>query len=446
MPYLCHPTRPRVVIVGAGFGGLSAAKALADAPVDVIVVDRHNYHLFQPLLYQVATAGLSPADIASPIRSILAGQKNTSVVLAKVTGIDTATHEVVTGDRRIAYDHLIIATGARHAYFGHDEWEKHAHGIKKIDDATYLRRKILLAFEQAESEPDERERRAFLNFVVVGGGPTGVEMAGAIAELARKALAADFRTIDPCDASVVLVEAGPRLLAGFDPRLSEAAKRSLERLGVEVRCSARVTDCTAEGVTLGDVELIETRTIVWGAGVRASQAAKWLKAEGDNVGRVKVCPDLSVPGHPDVFVVGDTAHVLDMDGKPLPGVAPVAKQEGLYVARLIKARLKGRTPGPFMYRNYGSLATIGRKSAVVQFGRVRLTGYVAWWLWGIAHVYFLIGFRNRLAVATSWAWNYLTFQRGTRLITGADPEPAPPRPTAVAPEGEGASRGVAAAA
>jgi NADH dehydrogenase len=425
MRYHPHSARPRVVIVGAGFGGLSAAKALAGAPVDVVVVDRHNYHLFQPLLYQVATAGLSPSDIASPIRSILSGQANTSVVLAKVAGVDPTAGEVVTTDgRRIGYDHLVVATGARHAYFGHDEWERHAHGIKKIDDATQLRRKILIAFERAENEPDARERRALLNFVVVGGGPTGVEMAGAIAELARKALAKDFRTIDSRDARVVLVEAGPRLLPVFDPSLSEAAKRSLEMLGVEVRLSARVTDCSGAGVTLGGEELIEARTIVWGAGVRASQAAKWLKAEADGVGRVKVSPDLSVPGHPNVFVIGDTAHALDMDGKPLPGVAPVAKQQGLYVARLIRQRLKGRTATPFMYRSYGSLATIGRKSAVVQFGRTRLSGYVAWWLWGLAHIYFLIGFRNRVAVATSWAWSYATFQRGTRLITGSDPDGA----------------------
>jgi NADH dehydrogenase len=293
---------------------------------------------------------------------------------------------------------------------------------------------ILIAFEQAENEPDEDERRALLNFVVVGGGPTGVEMAGAIAELARKALTRDFRTIDPHDARVVLVEAGPRLLTVFDPDLSEAAKHSLEELGVEVRLDARVTDCSERGVVLSGNELIETRCIVWGAGVRASQAAKWLKAEADNVGRVKVGPDLSVPSHPNIFVIGDTAHALDMDGRLLPGVAPVAKQQGLYVAKLLKARLKGRVMPPFLYRNYGSLATIGRKSAVVQFGRpgrrTKVTGYFAWWLWGLAHIYFLIGFRNRVAVATNWAWNYCTFQRGTRLITGAEPGVVPGTPQA----------------
>lgn len=424
--------RLRVVIVGAGFAGLSAAQALADAPVDVTVVDRHNYHLFQPLLYQVATAGLSPADIAAPIRSVLAAQRNAAVVLARVTGIDLDRREVVAGDRQIAYDHLVLATGARHAYFGHDAWEAHAHGLKKIDDATFVRRKILLAFERAETEPDAAERRALLNFVVVGGGPTGVEMAGAIAELARKALAADFRRIDPADARVVLVEAGPRLLAAFDPDLSERARLSLEALGVEVRLSGRVTDCSEAGVKVGEVA-IASRTVIWGAGVRASPAGRWLGGEVDRVGRVMVGPDLTLPGRPEVSVIGDTAHVLDMDGRPLPGVAPVAKQEGRYVAARIRAVLAGRAHPPFLYRNLGSLATVGRRSAVVQFGppgrRLKLSGRLAWWLWGLAHIYFLIGFRNRVAVVTNWAWNYLTFQRGTRLITGADPgDPVPLAP------------------
>jgi NADH dehydrogenase len=411
--------RPRVVIVGAGFGGLAAAKALSGAPVDVTVIDRRNYHLFQPLLYQVATAGLSPADIASPIRSILARQRNTSVVLDRVTGIDMTAREVVAGHRRVPYDVLILATGARHAYFGHDEWEVHAPGLKKIEDATELRRKILLAFEHAETASDEDERRALLNFVVVGGGPTGVEMAGAIAELARKALARDFRAIDPRDARVILIEAGPRLLAGFHPALSEAARQALEKLGVEVQLGTAVTHCTPDGVTLGD-DRIAARTIVWGAGVRASRAAKWLGAEADQVGRVKVGRDLSLPGHPEIFVIGDTAHVAGSEGRALPGIAPVAKQQGVYVARLVRARLQGRQIPPFAYRNYGSMATIGRRNAVAQLGRVRLSGYLAWWLWGLAHIYFLIGFRNRISVAANWAWNYLTFQRGTRLITGPD--------------------------
>jgi NADH dehydrogenase len=413
--------RPRVVIVGAGFGGLTVAKALANTPVAVTAVDQRNYHLFQPLLYQVATAALSPADIASPIRTILKGQRNTSVMLAKVTGIDICACEVVAGDRRLPFDYLVLATGARHAYFGHDDWEAFAKGIKTIDDATSLRRKILLAFEKAEFETDPEERSRLLTFVIVGGGATGVEMAGAIAELARKALAAEFRSIDPTHARIILVEAGSRLLPVFEEHLSEAARRSLEDLSVEVRVSTAVTDCDEAGVSLGD-QRIGTRTIIWAAGVQASQAGQWLGAETDRAGRGKVAPDLSVPGYPNVFVIGDTAHVLDMDGKPLPGVAPVAKQEGKYVARRIRTRVAGGNLPPFRYRDPGSLATIGRKKAVVQFRRLRLSGYLAWWLWSVAHIYFLIGFRNRLVVAMNWAWTYVSFQRGTRLMTGPDPE------------------------
>jgi NADH dehydrogenase len=414
------PTRPHVVIIGAGFGGLSAAKALAKAPVDVTVIDRRNYHLFQPLLYKVATAGLSPSDIASPIRSILRHQRNARVVLVRVTGIDLDEREVHAEGWYVGYDILIIATGARHAYFGHHEWEDVAHGIKKIDDATYLRRRILLAFENAETETDSDERRRLLNFVVIGGGPTGVEMAGAIAELARKALAADFRTIDPRLARIVLIESGPRVLATFDMALSDAAKRSLEKLGVEVRLGQAVSKCDNAGVLVGE-ERIETRTIVWAAGVMASPAGKWLRAETDHVGRVKVLPDLSVPGWPNVFAVGDTAAATGADGKPVPGVAPAAKQQGKYLASLILARLSGAKTAPFVYKDYGSLATIGRKSAVAQLGGLRFTGLFAWILWSVVHVYYLIGFRNRLIVALSWAWSYITFQRGTRLITGSEP-------------------------
>jgi len=410
-------SRRRVVIIGAGFGGLSAAKALAGTSFDVTVIDRHNYHLFQPLLYQVATAGLSPSDIASPIRSIVRDEENISVVLANVSGIDVARHEVLAEGRRIGFDHLIIATGAQHAYFGHDEWAAHAPGLKTIDDATYLRRRILLAFEKAETETDPDERRRLLNFVVVGGGPTGVEMAGAIAELAKRALAKDFRAIDPRAARVILVEAGPRLLTPFDPSLSDAAKRSLEQLGVEVRLRAGVTNCDERGVSIGS-ERIESRTVMWAAGVMASPAGQWLGAETDRAGRVKVGPDLSVPGHPDIFVIGDAALALGADGQPLPGIAPVAKQQGWYVAALIKARSRGETPPPFRYRDYGILATIGRKRAVMQAGRLKLRGFIAWVIWCVAHIYFLIGFRNRLAVALNWVWNYVTFQRGTRLITG----------------------------
>jgi NADH dehydrogenase len=424
--------RRRVVIVGAGFGGLSAAKRFANSPFDVTVVDRHNYHLFQPLLYQVATAGLSPADIASPIRGILRHQRNAEVLLAKVSGLDLSNKEVIAEGRRIPFDYLIIATGAEHAYFGHD-WASYAPGLKTIDDATYLRRRILLAFERAESVKDAAERGRLLNFVVVGGGPTGVEIAGAIAELARRALASDFRSIDPRCARVILIEAAPRLLTPFDPTLSAAARRSLEQLGVEVRLSAGVTDCDCSGVSIGD-ERIETRTIVWAAGVKASPAAEWLAADSDRAGRVLVRADLSVPGQPDIFVIGDAAAAIGADGKPLPGVAPVAKQQGQYVADLLIARTQGRTLRSFRYRDLGSMATIGRKRAVAQFAAVKLSGVTAWLLWSLAHIYFLIGFRNRLTVALNWAWSYATFQRGTRLITGISgsriEDVMPPRMTA----------------
>jgi NADH dehydrogenase len=413
---LSHASSLRVVIIGAGFGGLSAAKQLAKAPFNVTILDRHNYHLFQPLLYQVATAGLSPADIASPIRGILHRQKNAKVILAKVSGVDTRRSEVLAEGHRIPYDYLVVATGAEHAYFGHD-WSSYAPGLKTIDDATYLRRRILLAFERAETEPDADERRRLLNFVVVGGGPTGVEMAGAIAELAKRALAADFRSIDPRSARIILIEAGTRLLAPFSPALSEAARRSLEQLGVEVRLGARVTDCDCSGVSL-DSERIQTRTIMWAAGVKASPVAEWLGAESDRAGRLKVKADLSVPGHSNIFVIGDAAAVTGRDGKPLPGVASVAKQQGAYVANLLAARAHGRTLPPFRYRDFGSMATIGRKHAVAQIGAFEASGLVAWLLWSLAHIYFLIGFRNRLAVAMNWSWNYVTFQRGTRLITG----------------------------
>jgi NADH dehydrogenase len=410
-------TSPRIVIVGAGFGGLTAAKALSGKPFDVTVIDQHNYHLFQPLLYQVATAALSPAEIASPIRGILSRERNVSVMLGKVSGIDTARHEVLAEGRRIPYDTLILATGAQHAYFGHDDWAAHAPGLKTIDDATYIRRRILLAFEKAETEPDAAERARLLNFVVVGGGPTGVEMAGAIAELANRALAADFRSIDPRAARIILVEAAPRLLTPFDPSLSEAAKKSLEQLGVEVRLGAAVTALDAEGVSMG-AERIEARTVIWGAGVTASPAGNWISAETDRAGRVKVSSDLSVPGHPDIFVIGDTALLDGADGNPLPGVAPVAKQQGQYVADLLIARQQGEAQKPFRYSDFGALATIGRSRAVVQMGRLKIKGFIAWLLWSIAHIYFLIGFRNRLIVATNWLWSYATFQRGTRLITG----------------------------
>ena len=411
--------RHRVVVIGAGFAGLSAVRALASAPVDIVLVDRRNYHLFQPLLYQVATAGLSPADIASPIRGIVAGQRNVTVLLAKVVGLDKAAREVLTEEGgRIAYDTLVVATGARHAYFGNDDWEGVAPGLKKIEDATTIRRRILIAFEKAEVATDPSERRALLTFAVIGGGPTGVELAGAVAELARKALAVDFRNIDPRSARIVLVHAGSRLLETMPAALSEKARRSLERLGVEVRLSSRVTHCDGEGIAIGE-ERIAARTIVWAAGVAASPAARWLDAAKDRAGRVAVEPDLTLPGHREIFVVGDTALAKQADGTPVPGVAPAAKQQGAYAAATIKARLEGNaTPAPFRYRNLGNLATIGRKAAVADFGFLQLSGSLAWLLWGGVHVFFLIGFRNRLAVLLDWLWAYVTFKRGARLITG----------------------------
>ncbi len=426
-----QPSLPRVVIVGAGFGGLTAAKALSGAPFSVTVVDRRNYHLFQPLLYQVATAGLSPADIAAPIRGILRGS-NASVHLAKVTGIDPKEQTVMTDRGTLPYDHLIIATGARHAYFGHDEWESAAPGLKKIEDATEIRRRILIAFERAETETDETERRRLLTFVIVGGGATGVEMAGAIAELAKRALAADFRSIDPRDARIVLVEAGPRLLPAFDASLSEYAKKALEGLGAEVILNRAVTACDAFGVVVGG-ERIESRTVIWAAGVRASPAGKWLDAETDRAGRVIVNPDLSVPGYPNIFVIGDTALAKDENGAPLPGVGTVAKQQGKYVAKLLEYRARGNVVPPFRYRDPGSMATIGRSRAVAQINGLKLTGLLAWLLWSLVHVYFLIGFRSRLVVLLSWAWSYLTFERGTRLITGSDGAAEPPAKTATSP-------------
>src|SRR6516164_1937188 len=411
--------RPEVVVIGAGFGGLSAAVGLGHVAADVTVIDRRNYHLFQPLLYQVATAALSPADIAAPIRGILSRQANTDVVLGTVTGIDTTDRAVLIGERRIPYDQLIIATGARESYFGHDEWATLTLGLKKIEDATTMRRRILVAFERAEDSDDEEERRRLLTFVIIGGGPTGVELAGALAELAKAALARDFRRIDPTTARIVLIEAGPRLLPGFPPTLSEQAARALTRLGIEVRLGAKVTGVDQCGVLLGD-QRIDSRTLIWAAGVAASPAAEWLGVTPGRGGRVPVGPDLTLPGHPEIFVIGDTAEVRGTDGL-LPGIAPVAKQQGAYVARVIAARFAGEpSPAPFRYRDFGKLATIGRREAVVDFGRLRLTGRLAWLAWGVAHIYFLTGFRNRMAVAIDWLWSYLTYQRGARLITGQD--------------------------
>lgn len=417
--------KPRVVIVGAGFGGLSAAKALKDADVDITIVDRHNYHLFQPLLYQVATASLSPAEIAQPIRSILRDQPNVRVLLDEVTGIDAAAKTLRTGGGHVlAYDHLIIATGARHSYFGKDHWETVAPGIKTVDDATRVRAKILLAFERAEVEKDKAKRDALLTFAIVGGGPTGVEMAGAIAELARRSITKDFRSITPHCSKIMLIEAGPRLLPSFPETLSAEAKHALEAMGVEVKLGVPVTDISADNVMLGTTP-IPAKTVVWAAGVRASPAGEWLKAPCDRAGRVIVNDDFSVPGAGDVFVIGDTAAFKDADGKMLPGVAPAAKQAGLYVGRLVAAHAMKKTlPDAFRYADYGNLATIGHSKAVVDFGFVRLKGLIAWVLWSVAHVYFLIGFRNRFFVATGWAWSYFTYKRGVRLITGSPTMPS----------------------
>jgi NADH dehydrogenase len=410
---------PRVVIVGAGFGGLWAAKALANAPVEVTIIDRENHHLFQPLLYQVATAALSPADVAAPIRGIVGAYRNITVMLGDVSGVDVAARAVsIAGGRRVPYDYLILATGARHAYFGHDDWEPFAPGLKRIEDATEIRRRILIAFERAENETDPDERRRLMNLLIVGGGPTGVELAGAIAELARRALAKDFRNIDPRDTRIILVEAGPRLLPSMPEDLSEEALQRLQRLGVEVRLGAAVTAVDASGVTIGTAR-VDARTVIWAAGVAASPAGQWIGAKCDRAGRIEVNPDLTVPDHLEIFAIGDTALMLDAAGKPLPGVAPVAKQQGRYVGSLIKTRLRSvERIEPFFYRNYGNLATIGRKAAVIDFGWIRLRGFVAWLIWMVAHVYFLIGFRNRIIVALNWLWAYFTFQRGARLITG----------------------------
>lgn len=415
--------RPRIVIVGAGFGGLSAAKGLAGVDADVTLIDRRNYHLFQPLLYQVATAGLSPAQIATPIRAIVADAANVRVLMGRVSGVDTARRVVRLDERELPYDYLVLATGARHSYFGHDEWEQFAPGLKKIDDATEIRRRILTAFEQAESETDPEKRRRLLNFVVIGAGPTGVEMAGAIAELARRALARDFRTIDPRQARIVLVEAGPRVLAAFPEKLSAWAARALTKLGVEVMLGKAVTACDADGVVVGD-ERIPAATVTWAAGVAASPAAKWLSAEADRAGRLKVLSDLSVPGHPEIFAIGDTALSSDAAGESYPGLAPVAKQQGDYIGRLLRARLAGKTPsGPFRYKDRGTMATIGRGAAIAKFSeRLQMTGFIAWVLWGVVHVFFLIGFRNRFTVLADWIWSYVTFQSGARLITGRNSE------------------------
>jgi NADH dehydrogenase len=412
------PAKPHhVVIVGAGFGGLEAAFGLAGAPVKITVIDRRNHHLFQPLLYQVATASLATSEIAWPIRYLLRDRKEVTTLFATVSGVDAHKKCVLLDDGdTLSYDTLVLATGARHAYFGHDEWEPFAPGLKTLEDATTLRRRILAAFERAERESGPRVRAALLTFVIIGAGPTGVELAGTIAELAQHTLPPDFRNIDTHKARVVLIEAGPRVLAGFADDLSAYAQKSLERIGVQVMLGQPVTECSADGVVFGSTRL-EARTIIWAAGVRASPAAEWLGAPSDRAGRLQVEPDLTVPGHPDVFAIGDTATIAAWNGEPVPGIAPAAKQQGRYVANTIKARLAGRATAPFRYQHAGSLAQIGKRLAVIDFGRIKLRGALAWWIWGIAHIYFLIGMRHRLSVALSWLWIYTRDQRTARLIT-----------------------------
>jgi NADH dehydrogenase len=422
--------RPHAVVVGAGFGGLETVARLAGAPVRITLVDARNHHLFQPLLYQVATASLAASEIAWPIRHLFRKRRDVTTWLATVAAIDTKTRRVFLDDgAALAYDTLVLATGARHAYFGHDDWETFAPGLKTLEDATTLRRRILLAFERAEREDDEAKQAALLTFVIIGAGPTGVELAGTIAELARATLPQDFRNIDTRKARIVLIEAGPRVLGGFAEDLSAYAKKALEGLGVEVSLGTPVSECTAEGVVYGGKSL-PAATIIWAAGVQASPAAQWLGAPADGAGRIKVEPDLTVPGHPEIFAIGDAVTVAGPDGRPVPGIAPAAKQEGAYVAAVIRARRRGETAtAPFRYRHAGSLATIGKRLAVIDFGRIKLRGAIAWWIWGLAHIYFLIGVRNRLMVALSWLWIHTRDQRGSRLITQSAAVAEPRRPS-----------------
>jgi len=407
---------PRVVIIGAGFGGLTAARALKSAPVEITVVDRRNFHLFQPLLYQVATAALSPGDIAWPIRSVFAGQKNVRVVMMEVNSIDPMNQTVSDGAASISYDYLVVATGATHTYFGHPDWARFAPGLKTIDDARALRERLLTACEIAELSDDDEVRRRCLTTVIIGGGATGVEMAGAVAELSRRTLRGEFRRIDPEKMRIVLVEAGPRLLPGVPERLSERCKRALIEMSVEVRPGSMVTECNERGVSLGP-ERIDAATIMWAAGVRASRAAQWLDAEHDRSNRIILGSDLSVPPHENIFAIGDTSAVQS-EGRPVPGLAPAAKQMGRYVGRLITARVRNEANPPvFSYKHQGDLAVIGRKSAVVAMGQLWLCGFIAWVFRSVVHILFLIGFRSKIVVAFEWLWSFVTRQRSARLIS-----------------------------
>jgi NADH:ubiquinone reductase (H+-translocating) len=420
------PALPHVVIVGGGFGGLFAARALDSAPVRVTLIDRQNHHLFQPLLYQVATAVLSPGDIASPIRWVLRNRRNLRVLMAHVTGVDTTARTVsLENGARLEYDFLIVAAGATHSYFGHDAWAPFAPGLKTLDDALELRRKVLLAFEWAERDADPDRQREWLTFVIVGGGPTGVELAGSLAEIARHSLRREFRAIAPESARVVLLEAGPTILPGFSEPLRAHARQSLRALGVDVREHAAVTSIDERGVRIGQ-ESLPAHTVIWAAGVAGAPLAASLGVPLDRAGRVIVEPDLSIPGHPEVFVVGDLARFTHQTGEPLPGVAQVAMQGGASAAANIRRRLAGQPTEPFRYRHYGSMATIGRASAVADFGWARLSGFVAWLIWLFIHLLWLVGFRSRVAVLMKWAVSYVSYQRSVRLITGPLPEPPPP--------------------
>ncbi len=410
---------PHVLVIGGGFAGLWATRALARDNVRITLVDRRNHHLVQPLLYQVATAGLSSPDIAAPLRHILRGQRNVEVRMGEATGIDTAARTVALADGEgLGYDFLLLASGATHAYFGNDAWARHAPGLKTLDDALAIRRRLLLAFERAEAAATADERAAWLNFAVVGGGPTGVELAGTLAEIARHTLRNEFRRIDPAEAKVRLVEAGPRVLATVPESLSEKARKQLEQLGVEVVTGRPVASIDADGYRIGD-ELVRSHTVLWAAGVAASPLGALLDAPRDRAGRVRVEPDLSIPGHPEVFVAGDLASV-ESGGKPVPGVAPAAKQRGAHVARGIRARLRNEAAPAFAYRDFGNLATIGRMAAVVHLGKLELSGLLAWWFWLFIHIFVLIGFRNRLLVLINWAWAYWSYQRHARIILGKD--------------------------
>ncbi len=434
--------RPRVAIIGGGFGGIAAARALAEAPVDITLIDRRNYHLFQPLLYQVAMAGLSPNEIAYPIRSMLSKQANCTVVLDEVRGVDLANRRLQLIDNALPYDYLILATGSQNSFFGRDEWKDYAMGLKDVDDAVEIRRRVLLSFETAENESDPEKRKRLLTFVLIGGGPTGVELAGALSELAHKALARDFRHIDPSSAEIILLNGSDQILAAYPADLAHEAASCLRRLGVQIRSNARVTNITADGVEVGS-QRIPSATVIWAGGVSGTPLAASLGVKIDRAGRIEVEKDLSVPGHRNVFAIGDACVFLHQDGKPLPGLAPAAMQQGKAAAQSILDDLAGRKRSTFHYHHKGSLATIGRKAAIADFGAVRLKGAIAWWAWLFIHIYFLIGFRNRLIVLLDWLWSYVSYQLSSRLITGHRMTAGVPRIASGTAVGQPAATGAA---